>query len=128
MSAIASITLADGQATPANKTFDVGSAQMGSSTPAIWYEKTAGMFSGYRALTMLVRRSNGSRSTKVSIRVVDPKLNVDNSVNYSTLCNIEFTLPDQCALSDRKDILAFAKNALANAIIVDAVHNTSPAY
>lgn len=125
---ITAVTLADGQTTPVNKTFDVGSAQMGSTTPATWYERSAGSFAGYRVLTQLVRRANGSKSSKVSLRLVDPKLAVDGTVSYSTFVNIEFTLPDTCNLQDRKDILAFAKNFLGTTMAQSAVHDTSPAY
>lgn len=138
MAAIAQITIADGQATPVNKTFDVQMSQQGND-PAVWLEKTSGSYNGFKRLSLLTRRSESNKATKVSIKIVDPTLAVTapasgtgiqpNPVQaYAVLGTLEFVLPDACTLQNRKDILAYAKNVLANAIVVDAVNNLAPAF
>jgi hypothetical protein len=129
MSAITNINLADGQATPVNKVFEVVTAQQGADAPAIWAERSGGTFASFKNLTMSVRRAQNSTSTKIVLRIKDPTVDpVTGAVKYNTLVALDFTLPDSANLQNRKDILAYAKNVLANAMVVDAVHNMSPAY
>lgn len=129
MSAIANITLADGQATPVNKTFEVMTAQAGQDVPARWVEKTAGVYAGFIQLTSLVRRTT-NKSTKVQVKVALPKLSSDglNSLVHTGYGTVDFTIPDTMSLQERKDLSRFLANALDNAIIRDAIENTSPAY
>lgn len=130
MSQIIDITLADGQASPVNHTFAVVTAQMGDALPAQWSDKSGGIYNSFKRLTQLVRRSSTAKTTRVSYKIVDPTLSTDglNTVAYQNLCTIEFVLADASTLANRKDLLAYAKNVLANAIIQDAVWNGSPAY
>lgn len=128
MSQITDIVLADGQTTPVNRTFSVVTAQSGTQIPAEWADRSGGLILGYTGLTMSVRKTTNS-SYKVQIKVTDPELNaVDNTLIHTSLVNIEFVLPKSTTLQNRKDILAYAKNALSAAAIVDAIHNLSPAY
>lgn len=136
---IANIVLADGQSTPANKTFAPFRAQNGSDQPAEFWEKSATTIAGYKRLTALIKRSNGSKSTRVTVMIMDPTLAVtapasgsgiqpNPTVAYSCMAKMEFVLPDACTDQNRKDILAYAKNFLANAVATDLVVNTSPQY
>lgn len=124
---IASLTLADGQPEPTAHVFSVSSAQQGTSVPASWDDRSGDMISGYSNITMSVRKTANS-SYKVQMRITDPTLDTLGTVVHKTLCVIDFTLPVTSTLQNRKDILAYARNLLANAIVVDAVHNLSPAY
>jgi hypothetical protein len=129
MPAITSIILADGQNTPVNKTFEVVTAQQGADAPAVWAERSGGTYASFKNMTMSVRRAQNSTSTKVVLRIKDPTVDpVTGAVKLNTLVAIDFTLPDAANLQNRKDILAYAKNLLANAVVADAVHNMSPAY
>lgn len=139
MAQIAPIVLADGQTTPVNKTFDVFNAQYGQEKPSMWQEKTAGTYAGFKQLSLLVKRSASNKSTKVTAFITDPTLAVTapstgtgiqpNPVAaYTVLAKVEFTLPDDCSLQNRKDALAYVKNLMSNSIMIDAVHNLSPAY
>lgn len=129
MSAIANITLADGQATPVSKTFEVVTAQSGQDVPARWAEKTAGVYAGFIQLTALVRRTT-NKSTKVQVKVALPKLSSDglNSLVHTGYASVELTLPDTMSVQERKDLSRYIANALDNAIIRDAIENMSPAY
>jgi len=136
---IANVVLADGQAAPANKTFEPQRGQNGVTDPAEWWEKSSPTLNGYRRLTALVRRNAASKSVKVKIAIYDPTLAVtapstasgiqpSPTVAFTCPVFIEFTLPDACTIQNRKDILAYAKNFLASATATDLVVNTAPQY
>lgn len=136
MAQIANITLADGQATPANRTFVPGNPQ-GSSTPAIWFDKSPGNPVAFRRLTLKVEaKVNGI--SKVRIAIADPILAsmsagccVDSNVpavSYTDFCNVEFSIPSSSTLQNRKDILAYVKNFLATSVATSAVVDLEPAF
>lgn len=137
MAAIIALTLADGQATPVNHTFDVQNGQQ-ADEPARWLEKVAGSYAGFLRLSALLRRSTANRSTKAMIKVELPTLAVVGTaangvqplptVAYTTTAEVHFTLPDACTLQNRKDILAYVKAVLANPVATEAVVNLSPTY
>lgn len=129
MSAIANITLADGQTTPANHTFEVVTAQAGTDVPARWVEKTAGVYAGYLQLTQLVRRTS-NKSTKVQVKVSLPKLSSDglNTLVHTGFATVDVTIPDTMSVQERKDLSRYLANALDNTIIRDGIENMSPAY
>lgn len=129
MSQTANLTLADGQSTPVNHTFTVITAQAGTDVPAKWrdiasYTTPVGQY----LLTMLVRRT--SNADKVSLKLTMPGMSTDGTMTkiHTCLGVADFILPDTATTQERKDLLAFMKNAFANSIIQDAVHNGSPAY
>lgn len=129
MAAIANIVLADGQASPANHTFEVLTAQSGTDVSARWVEKSAGIYAGFLQLTSLVRRTS-NRSTKVQVKVSLPALSTDgtNTLIHTSIATVEVTLPDTMTTQERKDIRAFVANALDNAIIKSSIEDLSPAY
>lgn len=139
MMQIANIVLADGQAVPANKTFEPFRAQNGDAQPAEWWEKSATTINGYKRLTAIVKRNASSKATKVTLMLIDPTLAVtapttssgiqpNPTVAFNCMGKIEFTLPDACTAQNRKDILAYAKNLLSSIVATDLVVNTSPQY
>lgn len=128
MSQIANIVIADGQSTPVNHTFSVLAAQSGD-TPSLWRDTASStVVSGQYRMSMRVYRS--TTADKVQIRVTMPKLSTDGTLTkvHQNLAVLDLVLPDTADIQERKDILAFMKNALANSIIIDAVYNGSPAY
>lgn len=136
MAQIANIVLADGQATPANKTFVPQSPQFGD-TPAVWYEKSATNPLGYRQITLSVVFRNAG-VTKVRLKISDPVLAtfgagccIDGNtpqVSYTDIFDATFSLPSTSTLANRQDILAFAKNMMANAVMKDAVESLQSAW
>lgn len=129
MSAIANIVLADGQASPANHTFEVLTAQSGTDVSARWVEKSAGIYAGFLQLTSLVRRTN-NKSTKVQVKVSIPSLATDgtNALIHTSIATVDVVLPDTMTTAERKDIRAYIANALDNAIIKASIEDLSPAY
>lgn len=135
MAVIAIINLLDGQATPVSKTF-VPFSTMNGDLPAIWYEKSAGTITGFRKITLSIRQA--ASATKVRFVISDPVLAsvaagccVDSNtpiVSYTDLANIEFSLPKGSTVANRKDILAYAKNLLANAVATSAIVDLEPVW
>lgn len=129
MPAISAVTLADGQATPANHSFEVGSSQQSDSLPASWYDRSGGTFSSFKSITALVKRNPRTQSTKVSMRITDPMLDATSGVlKHKTLATVEFVLPDSATVQNRQDILAYAKNLLADASVGSMVTDLTPMY
>jgi len=133
MTAFAAITLADGQATPVNHTFDP--VTIDRSGIVSWNDRVGGINLGYPAVTLLVRQPvKGSRAVKVSYKVVTPILEVTSPSTasgiqpaptkaFDILFSCDFVLPERATLAQKKDLLAFAKNALAQTLLTNAVLN-----
>lgn len=138
MSTMTSLTVADGQATPVNHTFDVQNAQVGEK-PAVWMDKIQGTYQGFSILTSILRRSEGGKAYRVKITLGVPTLAVSAPSSgsgiqplptqaYVTRATVEFILPDGCTLQDRKDIFAYIVDILGETIIKDQVVNLSALY
>lgn len=139
MAAIAAVVLANGEATPVNKTFDpvniIGDV-------AKWADRSSGVALGYPTITSTVRppvSGAQSRNNKVTVRIVTPVLEVTSPSTatgiqpaptkaYDLTCEMSFILPERCSLAERKNILAFAKNLLGHATVQNAVWNLEPTY
>lgn len=135
MAAIANIVLADGQATPVNKTFAPAKT---SADYALLEDRSAGIYVGFNKLTMALVRPNGSangtRNLKLSMKIETPKLEVVSNntvtgiapaptVSYRPTAELIFTFPERCTLQDRKDLQALVKNLLANVNATNAVES-----
>lgn len=136
MSAITTLTLADGQATPVNHTFVPSQPQSGNS-PAIWLEKSATSPTGYWRITSQVTR-NGNGVFKTRFLVAIPILAavpagccVDTNtpvVSYTELCNIEFSSPSGSTRAQRKDLRAIVRNLLDSTMAAAAVEDLEMAW
>lgn len=133
MAAIADIVIADGQATPVNKTFGPDSIK---NDVAQWFDRSGGIAVGYPVITASVRppsRNSTSRVNKVQVKIVVPVLEqvAPSTIwtkAYETTFTGEFLMHERATLQNRKDILAFAKNLLAHVVATNAVHNLEPVY
>lgn len=130
---IAPLTLADGQATPVNHTFNpVNIDYLGV---AKWADRSGGIALGFPVVTLSTRQPTAAnRSYKVVAKVVTPVLDISSpststgiqpapSKAYDLVANIEFVLPERSTLQQRKDILAYVKNAIANSVVTAAVQD-----
>lgn len=133
------IIINDGQATPVARTFAVQRTQVGDDSPAEFYEKTAGSINGYLRLSVLTRRAKVGNSFKTQIKIALPILETISgtspsgyapapAVAYTSLATVEFTHPERSTLQNRKDLLAFTANVLANASMVSVVTNAETFY
>jgi len=138
MAQIAALVLADGQATPVNHTF----APLGTDSTGVakWVDRSGGIAIGYPTVTMQVREPSKSvRNYKVTRRIVLPILEQTSpstatgiqpapTVAYNLIQDVTWVLPERSTLAQRQDLLAFAKNFDANAVLTEAVKNYDPAY
>lgn len=138
MTAIAALTIADGQATPANHTFSP--VNIDASGVAKWADRSGGIAVGFPTITHSVRApSKTSRNYRATVKVALPVLEQTSASTasgiqpaptkaFDLICNVEFILPERSTLSQRSDILAYAKNVLANAIVTQAVQSFESVY
>lgn len=138
MSAFAPIILADGQSTPVNHTFSpVNIDPVGVATLA---DRSGGIAIGFPVLSLLVRPSTKtSRNYKVSGKILVPTLEVTSPSTstgiqpaptkaYDCMGTIEFVLPERSTVLERANVLAYMKNALANANFTNAIVNFESVY
>lgn len=128
MAQAASITLADGQATPVNVTFNPESV-----TPAlsVFADRTAGTSSGFRRLKIRNKFAGPNGANRAQFDVEYPVLEVVSGVSVLTRtlrAKIELILPDGCTDAERKNLYAFVRNGLANTLIQGAMRDYDPLY
>jgi len=138
MTAIAALTLADGQATPVNHTFSPVNIDMAGI--AKWADRSGGIALGYPVVTLNLRQpSKTNRNYKLTAKVVTPVLEVTSpstatgiqpapTLAYNIIFNVDAVLPERSTLAQRNDALAYFKNAVANAVFTAAVQNFESVY
>lgn len=138
MSAIAALTLADGAATPVNHTFSP--VNIDQAGVAKWADRSGGIALGFPVVTLSLRNpSKTSRNFRLTAKVVTPVLEVTSpststgiqpapTLAYNVTANIDIVLPERSTQQQRKDMAAFMKNFLANAVITNAVENFESVY
>lgn len=138
MSAIASLTLADGQGTPVNHTFaPVG---IDANLVAKWVDRSGGIALGFPQVSFSLREpSKTSRNYRLTAKVILPVLEVTSpststgiqpapTLAYSLLANVDIVLPERSTAAQRADLLAYMKNYLANAVITNAINSFEAVY
>lgn len=135
MSAIASITINDGAATPVAHTFNPI-----TSVPPVYRENQASLpVVGQGVLRILSTADAGSGLSKVRLVLELPALETataQNSAGYTAAPKVAYThkvdatifLPSRGTAQQRKDLRTLFMNALSNAQIVDAVDNLAAPY
>jgi len=136
MAQLTAISLADGQATPVNHTFSpIGVDQQGI---ARLEDRSTGIALGFPTISMSVRRpTKALPAYKVVGKAVLPVLEVTSPSTSSGIqpaptkafdlpFNFDFVLPSRATLAQRADILAFAKNFVAHAVVAAAVKDLDP--
>jgi hypothetical protein len=137
MPQIGNIVINDGATTPVAHTF----GPVGITGPLASYaDRVGGISVGYPIITAsLVNPSKTSRNYKARLKIVMPVLEtISNSTMsgiapaptkaYDLTADITFIMPERSSLQNRKDILAFAKNLLANAVTTALVENNETVY
>lgn len=139
MPAFAALTLADGAATPVNHTFSPVNVRDGI---AKWADRSGGIPVGYPTITASLKEPTnkvGSKNYRETIKVVFPVLEQTSPSTatgiqpaptkaFDLIANIEFVMPERATTQNRKDILAFVKNLLANSVATAAVQDLDPVY
>jgi hypothetical protein len=139
MPAIASISLVDGQPTPATRVF----APLGVSSDYVgsYENRITGIQVGYDTLSIGFRRTTPkSRNNKLTIRLTLPTLEVTSPSTSSGIqpqptqafacaAFVEFVLPERSSVQNRKDLVTLLRNALAASGVVDTcVQNLESVY
>lgn len=146
MPAIANITLLNGESTPVSHVFNP--LGQDSKTGIWWFEDRnprvlATSSIGYprigirtkREMEVVAGQSAKSTVARVELTIALPQLETLGSsssgftpaptIAYVDRAQITFILSSRDALADRKDALAFSKNLLADAMVVDLVQTMS---
>lgn len=137
MPAFTALTINDGLATPVAHTF---AQKTLIGTEATYVDRISGITVGYPSIVVnSMPPTKTSRLAKVRMKVVMPVLEVVNASTYNGITpaptkaydltfDAMFFLPERCTLAQRKDILAFAKNLLANALTTSLVETQETIY
>lgn len=137
MPAIGNVVINDGQATPVAHTFSPVTI---SGPVASYADRSGGIAVGFPTITAsLVAPSKTSRLYKARIKVVMPVLEtISNSTMsgilpaptkaYDLTADMTFFMPERSTLADRKNIFAYAKNLLANALCTALVETNETIY
>jgi hypothetical protein len=138
MTAIAALTLADGQATPVNHTFNP--VNIDSAGVAKWADRVGGIALGFPVVSFSLRNpSKTNRNYKLTAKIVTPVLEVTSpststgiqpapTLAYNLTANIEMVLPERSTLAQRDDFRAYVKNFLGHAVITSACQNFESVY
>lgn len=125
MPTFTAITINDGASTPVAHVF---SPKVLIGTEASYVDRASGITLGYPTVTVnSMPPTRTSRLSKVRMKVVLPVMEVVNASTYNGITpaptkaydltfDAMFFLPERCTLGQRKDILALAKNLLANSL------------
>lgn len=129
MPAIATMTINDGQATPVAHSFAPVTTD---GSLAKWADRSPTIPSGYRTISHEVLPPNGSRTVnKVTLGFMVPVVatinGVDTVVRYSS-AQVTLNIHPDALLQERKDLLAYVANSLANANVKTSVENIEPFY
>lgn len=122
MATFANIVINDGQATPVAHTFAVKTNDQRVSS---YEDRSGGIAVGYGKIRITTSDSDVVRRVKANIAI--PTLEAVSGANpagftpaaqiaYVTQFNGEFLIPQRATLQEKKNIYAYAKNALALAL------------
>lgn len=137
MPAVSSIIINDGATTPVAHTFSPTKVE---GPLATYHDRAGGVSIGYPALSIqAVQPSKSQRLYKTTLKVVMPVLeNVTGTSSsgftpaptkaYDMVAIVHVLAPERSTTQNRKDILAFVKNALAHATLTSVVQDNEVIY
>lgn len=137
MSAISNVVINNGANTPVSKTF---SPSLVSTNLVRWDDRSGGIILGFPKVSISNRMPNkNAKSYKVTCKVEVPILEQTSAstasgiqpaptLAYTLVGVLDLIMPERSTLSERKDLLAFVKNFIANAAISTAVENFEMPY
>lgn len=144
MPQLAAFTINDGSATPVATSFTPTDVKDGLAS---WHARAGGIVIGYPRITTQLKlpsaatggQSSTARNARVSFKVVYPVLEQTSASTatgiqpaptkaYDMTFNGEFILPERSTLQDRKHIIAFVKNYLANAVMTAVIQDLESIY
>jgi hypothetical protein len=132
MSQAANIVLTDAATTPVNHTFAYAGVIKGLKT---WFDRSVSQLIGQPSLTLVQKPALTSKaSTETSWKVRMPVLEVTSpstatglqpapTISHVNSIEIKFSMHAKSANQERKDILAFARDLIDEAILTEQVVN-----
>jgi len=130
MAQATAITLADGQATPVNVTFNPEQV-----TPAMssFVDRATGVAAYFRRFTVRFKPAGGGRKEtqtqySFSLPVSGTLPSGAPGVVRTLRARVIYDLPDGCTDGERKDLHAFVRNGLAHALVQGAMRDNDPLY
>lgn len=129
MPAITALAIDDGADTPVEHTF---SPVTTNGSLAKWADRAPGIPAGYGQISHEVLPPNGNRTVHkltmgYMIPVVEEVDGSDKVVRYSS-GQVTLNIHPESTLQERKDLLAYIANSLADAAVVQSVHDVEPFY
>lgn len=129
MPAIATMTINDGQGTPVAHTFSPASQQ---GTRVTWADRSPTIPAGFRTISHEFKEPTGGRTVyshnlAFVVPVVATVDGVDTVTGYESATVVLNCRPNS-TLQNRKDLMAYVANCLANANVKAAVENVEPFY
>jgi len=139
MSAIGNITINDGAATPVAHTFAPAGI---TGLVASYADRSGGIPVGFNTLDVSLRPPSSQSREKMylaTVRIKTPILDVTSpstasgiqpapSVGYTPIAELKFWLPERSTLQNRKDLRAFVKNFMADAVVTALVETLEAVY
>lgn len=139
MPAIGNVVINDGATTPVAHTFAPAGIE---GITASYADRSGGIPVGYYSLDVSLRKPSPKsleKMYKATFRVKTPILEATSpststgiqpapTVGYNPLAEVSFWLPERSSLQNRKDLRAFVKNLLADAVVTALVENLESVY
>ncbi len=139
MPAFGNVVILDGKSTPVSHTFAPDARD--TNGVALYADCSPGVAAGFWTLSINRRApvNNGQQVYKVSAKLRLPTLAVTSpstgtgiqpapTVAYAMEAHVEFLIPAQGTLAERKDVLALAKNLLATSTMSSVIENLEAIY
>jgi len=128
--AVAPLTIADGAATPVNRTFAFGGFDV--KGVARWFEKTAGQAIGYWKITDEYREAKSSSGANSRIFGYElPTLGTVNGVTTRVRVSsvqVRYNFAQDATDQEKKDLVAVSINHLSNATVKPSIYGQEPFY
>lgn len=135
MPQLGSLVINDGLATPVAHTFVPVAIR---DDVALWTDRSPGVPVGFNTASASLGYNKSTRAYKYTVKMTAPTLEtLGNSSTgftppatkaYECGVSIQFWLPERATLQNRKDILAYAKNMLASAVVTAGVQDLEAVY
>lgn len=129
MAALANITINDAATTPVAHTFNPSR----NGDVFVWEDRSGGIPAGYHRITLQQRGpTKDSKAMKYTLRIWHKTLEQTSASTatgiqpapteaYSCFFAGDFTMPMRATEQNRKDLVAFVTNGLANALLKNAL-------
>lgn len=139
MPAIGNVVINDGATTPVAHTYGPAGIE---GIVASYADRVTGIPVGYLTLDVSLRKPSPKSIEKMylaTFTIKTPILEVTSpstasgiqpapTVGYKPICEIKFWLPERSALQDRKNLRAYAKNLLNDAVVTSVVEQLEAVY